>query len=121
MSVLDGRTITEPELDRVIPVFIKLAKAHLLFEFAESSADCSDPEVWFAPLEALSPEEELAFNDPPSSNVYPEIGSRAFIESSNDTWWEIQPGRYRYLVRIIGSPEVRIVLSEYIAVTVRFD
>jgi hypothetical protein len=72
----------------------------------------------------LSREQRAAFETIPNSSSWPEIGSRAFMNtfvvggkaySADNGWTVIQTGRYRYAVAQLGGVVVRIVLSEYLA------
>lgn len=81
-----------------------------------------------APLLNLTAEQRHAFETPPEDNLWPEIGSRAFLRAAvvnfdavlDDGWQVVQPGRYRYLVAE-GPTTVRMVLSEYLACEVVWD
>jgi hypothetical protein len=73
---------------------------------------------------ALSHEQRAAFEEPPDTPGWPEIGSRAFVNllvagdkvfDPESGWGVLQAGRYRYLVAQPGETIVRIVLSEYLA------
>ncbi len=75
------------------------------------------------PLHVLSSDALHRFETPPTESVFPEIGSRAFLQiliagqeaHAENGWHVVQPGRYRYLVSYSGQPTVRFVLSEYLA------
>jgi hypothetical protein len=138
-SMVDGPDgiITHPDFDRVHRVFIKLAVGHVKFELGEI-VDAFDATVICKPFVLMTEEERFEFENPqvPLLAGWPEIGSRAFIEteclfrkdemptysfeSSEESqyWWEVQENRYRYWVDSDGTSEVRMVLSEYLAVTV---
>lgn len=99
----------------------KLVRAHVYFELNRSP-------VKVAPsanrVDRLSQVEADFFENPPVSEFapYPEIGSRAFIEVAmfaGSPWWELQEGRYRYMVTDGEPCEVRIVLSEFVVVFAR--
>jgi hypothetical protein len=100
---------------------LKLARGHAAYEYGEPQL--YDPEsVWFSPLHTLSSREIEAFETPPIEDLFPEIGSRAFVRGIETEWsgmmggWRvIQEGRYRYLVSHSAGIAVRMVLSEYLA------
>jgi hypothetical protein len=112
----DQGTVTAIESERVLAVARKLALGHLKWETGYKHA-LEDIELWFQPRPALTKEEWDEFNSPvmPTFQGWPEVGSRAMHTATvaGDVWWELQPRRYRY--RYV-TDEVRIVLSEYLAV-----
>ena len=126
---LEGdRTFFAADLPRVENVILKLARCHYAYEFNDLP-DMS-PEVQFRPLQDLTQEARASFENVPLPNLWPEVGSRAFIRAAESwdqgvhTWQIVQPGRYRYAV-IEGhaleeghAPEVRIVFSEYLGAMV---
>jgi hypothetical protein len=118
-----GRLVWKPEDERVRRVVVKLARGHAAHQYSEPQL--AEPErVVVVPLMALSPERRAAFEEPPDTPGWPEIGSRAFVnllEAGDkvfdpESGWGVQSaGRYRYLVAQPGETVVRIVLSEYLA------
>lgn len=110
-----------PDFSKIKNVILKLARGHAAYECGE--LQLNEPERFFvSPLCTMSMEGIQQFNTPPIENIWPEIGSRAFMRAVgvnsdvylDDGWQVIQPARYRYLVSDSGSI-VRIVLSEYLA------
>jgi hypothetical protein len=121
-----GTLIWKPEDDRVRKVILKLARGHVAHQYSEPQLD--DPEgISIVPLPLMSHGDREAFETIPGAIVYPEIGSRAFVnlfEACDKTWnpqtgWSVlQEGRYRYAVSLAGGIAVRLVLSEYLAAEV---
>lgn len=120
----NGRLIWKPEDGRVRNVLLKLARGHIAHQFSEPRLD--EPEsFWVAPLESLNSYQCDDFENPPATHVWPEIGSRAFINTSKKAmdnswdaatgWHVLQPQRYRYIIGQSGKTVIRIVLSEYLA------
>lgn len=122
-SVVDGRTIWEPDHDRVRNVLLKLAQGHMVYEL--SLPGLGEPEVVdFMPFICMTDDDRAAFESPDDTGVrpWPEIGSRAFIRAAfgfgmgsmgrRDDWLVVQEGRYRYRV---SDNAVQMVLSEYLA------
>lgn len=121
-----GNAYWEPNVDRVRNVVLKLARGHVAYELGSPQLG-RQHRIWFTPFPAMSPTERRMFESMPGSNLWPEIGSRAFLRAfrnrsaaqqteqlQQDQWLIVQPGRYRYL----ASPDgrfVRVVLSEYLA------
>jgi hypothetical protein len=115
-----------PETNRVRNVVLKLARGHSLFELHEPHIE--EPQVVdVAPLSGIPEEARMKFEAPPSSGVWPEVGSRAIQRAvqgwgkANSPWVVVQPGRYRYLAATDGGALVRFVISEYLACEVRWD
>jgi len=108
------------EVERVRNVLVKLARGHAAFELAEF--DLGEPDVAeFVPLCTLTKSQIEAFENPPESNVWPEVGCRAMIsivedDSPHAPWQVVQEGRYRYFASACCHGNlVRMVLSEYLA------
>lgn len=120
----------QPEIERVRRVALKLARGHAAYELYPMT---EGPRlVNFGPLQTLSDEERNGFENPTvqGANLWPEIGSRAFLRASGgapdrferaQSWLVVQPGRYRYAVVETGGMLVRMVLSEYLACEVLWD
>lgn len=112
-----------PDMKRVLPIVLKLARGHIAYEFAEPRLD-EPSQILIAPLESLTAYQLCRFEsptEPGSVAVWPEVGSRAFLAacgadnraSSTAGWLIVQEGRYRYLA--LDERTVRFVLSEYLA------
>ena len=114
-------------MDLVTKVVMKLARGHVAHWLATPEYD--EPQLKIVtPLEGLPEAARREFETLPEESVWPEIGSRAFLESvvvltgSLDQsvylpsgWNIVQPDRYRYAVSYSKRIEARIVLSEYLA------
>jgi hypothetical protein len=125
------------DVARVRSVLLKLARGHAAYELDERPV--REPALAWAPLASVDADSRRAFETPPHSSVYPEVGCRAMqrmavisvrlasLTDPGDTlehrflvdpgWIEVQQGRYRYLAMLddSGSVVVRFVLSEYLA------
>lgn len=121
--LVEGQAAFEIEYDRVENVVTKLAKGHVLYENSilidETPTHCV-----IVPLPLLDHQQLNAFETIPNGNLWPEVGSRAFIrllEFNEAGWTIVQPGMYRYLLHIGPPLVVRIVIQEYIAAEVRWE
>lgn len=112
----------KPDDKRIRTVVLKLARGHATFENAEACRE--EPAAgWIAPLPTISRDQRTAFETPPTIEVLPEIGTRAFERIfmaggavvADDGWQVVQPGRYRYLASFGSGVVIRVVLSEYLA------
>ena len=80
-------------------------------------------------IQSMTKEDIQAFEDVAlcTLDIWPEVGSRAMQrlvvageQLYNESWIEVQEGRYRYCVRLENDViEVRMVFSEYLACIVR--
>ncbi|WP_205525908.1 hypothetical protein, partial [Pyxidicoccus trucidator] len=119
-------------------VLLKLARGHAMFEL-DMPLEEDGGRVEWTPLALMDAEAQVRFETPPTSSLFPEVGSRAMqrvmvvsvtLASLDDPtskvvqeslwgpgWIEVQPGRYRYLATVVDSGHVivRMVLSEYLA------
>jgi len=118
----DGVIRFLPETKRVRRVLLKLARGHALFELHEQHPG-PPSYMEFGPLVTWSPEKRQAFEQPPETSVWPEVGSRAMqrVAEGDSGWLEVQKGRYRYLAAADGAATVRIVLSEYLGCEVIWE
>ena len=117
------------------------AARYLAYELDERLTDASNAglRISYVPLTLLDDPQTAAFETPPSSQLWPEVGCRSMqrysvvsvrlASTSNPSdvrevqllvppgWVEVQPGRYRYLAGHddAGNVVVRMVLSEYLA------
>lgn len=121
-----GQLVWDPDPARVRNVVLKLARGHAAYECGEPSHD--EPEhVAIQPLIAMSESDRLVFETTPAMDVWPEIGSRAFMRAveggperyHDEGWCIVQEGRYRYLVANSGLT-VRFVIGEYLACEVNW-
>ncbi len=125
----DGKISFVPENERIRNVIQKLATTHVAYELCLPLS--SQPSrVAFVPFPLLNEDRRAAFDAEHSSEMFPEVGSRALqrvIEHNPgppfgserivmQDWVDVQEGRYRYLAfDDHGTVTVRIVLSEYLA------
>lgn len=123
----EGRTLWEPDSGRVTNVVQKLATGHATFE--DSNYYGRDPHsLDIVALPSLSDTQRDAFETPMSFEIWPEIGSRAFVRTvragadvlGHDTWQVVQESRYRYLTSFSQGTTIRLVVSEYLAAEVRW-
>jgi hypothetical protein len=123
----DGELLWVPELERIQKVLLKLARGHMAYEL--SLPRLEEPEVvniW--PLPQMAGDELEKFIRPQATNLWPEIGSRAFIRAiqsypapSQDPWRVVQPNRYSYLVSQAQGDFVRLLIGDYLAVEIAWD
>jgi hypothetical protein len=132
--ISEARSITKErnvsfavELARARNVVLKLARGHVAYEASEILVRAPS-HFMITPVRALEPSAREHFETVPSSQVWPEVGSRAMqrlIIAGNDVadkgWIEVQPEQYRYFVVDERHVLVRIVVSEYLACEVIWD
>jgi hypothetical protein len=103
---------------------LKLAQGHAAWEL-NLPAMGEPSQMSVVPMPCMTDSQRTAFEMPAPASVWPELGSRAFyraIEGQQDTGWhEVQTCRYRYCVDQGARLHVRLVLSEYLACTVRWE
>jgi hypothetical protein len=112
----DGGILFSTETARIQAVVLKLAQGHTAYEVSEIVRH-NPSRILIIPLHLLTPEAREHFETPPSSAVWPEVGSRAMqriVLQEGLEWVEVQKGRYRYLVAAEGEVTVRIVIGEYL-------
>ena len=121
-----GNLIWQPERGRVEEVILKLARGHMAYELGIQRID--SPEVMdIFPLPSLTENQVENFFSLPSSHLYPEIGSRAFVsvcsgkQRAFESWLVIQDGRYQYAIGQSEGDWVKIVISNYLACHVAWD
>ena len=124
----DDGVIFDVEHDRVMNVIKKVAAGHVLYELG-LLVPLDEAEVSISPFTSLDPEsiscfENLGFDE---LALWPEVGSRAMQrlliadENYENGWIHVQRGRYRYSVTQSNAIETRIVFSEYLACSVRWE
>jgi hypothetical protein len=118
----EGGLLLTAESNRISNVIMKLARGHVAYELSEPRVD--EPRyLQFMALSSMTNKQRQAFEEAPAEDVFPEIGSRTFVDSfcANtglflpSGWNTIQEGRYRYLVSWSGPLLVRFVISEHLA------
>lgn len=126
-QTVDG-VIFNVEYPRVVNVVKKVALGHVLYELG-ILALMDDAEVCVSPFPTLDADRISSFESIDSNifSVWPEVGSRAMQrfciadENYENGWIYVQRGRYRYSVTQADAIEVRMVFSEYLACTVRWE
>jgi hypothetical protein len=100
-------------------VMLKLARGHIAYELGLQHPE--EPEcVEVVPILSMTAPELDAFINFRGGNIYPEIGSRAFINflsgqrTAFEQWNVIQNDRYQYAVGQSDGDWVRIILSNYL-------
>jgi hypothetical protein len=121
-----GNTVWVPEEKRILKVIVKLARGHVAHQYSEPRLE--DPSHAAAvPLAIMDDNRREAFETVPENQLWPEIGSRAFVTvlvggdrtyDLENGWSVLQAARYRCLVAQATQTLVRIVLSEYLAAEV---
>ena len=118
-----GNLLWQPEMDRVKEVVLKLARGHIAYELGIQRID--EPElVEILPIPNISTAELESFYLLESEHLYPEIGSRAFINSltgkstAYGMWNIVQENRYQYSVGQSNGDWVKLVFSNYLACNV---
>jgi hypothetical protein len=122
----EGRIIWQPEGRRVREVLLKLARGHVAHELGLQRID--EPVVFEAtPIPSMSEEQLQSFLEITPSSIYPEIGSRSFINSlqgkptAYEVWCVVQESTYQYAVGQGAGDWVKIVLGGYLACHVVWD
>ncbi|PKA72762.1 hypothetical protein ATI02_5848 [Pseudomonas baetica] len=117
-----------PDDTKVKNIIMKLARGHAAYELSEPQM--SAPEyIRIAPYGTLSEEEHADFENSPSLSLWPEIGSRAFVNSliANNNinlvngWSVIQDSTYRYMVSYEDGISIKIVMREYLFCEIIFS
>lgn len=114
----NGNLIWIPEIERIKTVMLKLARGHIAYELGIQRLD--EPEfINFFPLTMLSADDLENFYSLPSHGLFPEIGSRAFInlwsgETAFENWFTIQKDRYEYSIGQSHGDWVKIIIRNYL-------
>ncbi|EOG1934978.1 hypothetical protein ACQFZT_004408 [Providencia stuartii] len=121
-----GNLIWQPEQESVKEVVLKLARGHIAYELGIQRID--KPEfIDIFPLPAMAKEQLEMFFSLSSSHLYPEIGSRAFVNvlsgkvSAFENWLVVQNSRYQYAVGQSEGDWVKIIINDYLACHVVWD
>lgn len=118
----------QPEWPRVKNVVLKLARGHMSYELGLKHVE--EPVIVdIVPIPNMTEEEFGIFNSlqEHAGFLYPEIGSRAFINlltgkpTAYGEWHTLQEGRYRYAIGQSAGDWVKFVLSEYLACRVVWE
>ena len=123
-----NKLIWLPENERVRTVMLKLARGHMSYELGLQHIE--KPQlVDMRPIPNMTEDEQYSFNslDKTEGILYPELGSRAFINllsgkpTAYSGWHVVQDGRYRYAIGQSSGDWVKFVLSEYLACRVVWE
>lgn len=119
----DGTPVWKPDLVSVNRVLLKLARGHSAYELGEVHPE--DPDIYSVKwLSSMSEDELLEFLRPPRSDIFPELGSRAFFASaweggsvltSEGEWKVVQEGRYSYTYSFAAGISIRLILRDRLA------
>lgn len=124
----NGNFVWQPEWPRVREVVLKLARGHMSYELGVQHVD--EPAIVdILPVPCMNEEELEKFNSPAEDTglLYPEIGSRAFVnllagkQTAYGMWNVVQDGRYRYAIGQSSGDWVKFVVSEYLACRVVWE
>lgn len=116
------------EHDRIMNVVKKVAVGHVLYELG-LLVPLDEVEVSIAPFPSLDPKSTSCFENLGVGELalWPEVGSRAMHrllitdENYKNGWIHVQRGRYRYSVTQSDVIDTRMVFSEYLACSVRWE
>ena len=120
--------VWQPEWSRVREVILKLARGHMSYELGLQHTE--EPLIVdIMPAPCMSEDEIEQFNslNEETGFLYPELGSRAFINllsgkpTAYGQWHVVQENRYRYAIGQSSGDWVKFVLSEYLACRVVWE
>lgn len=117
-----GLKFNEKRLEKVL---IKNARALALYMISEPVFDAPSHIIWRC-LPHLSNEERQQFEFLPEQDLFPEVGSRMFIDQVEnrgtfDKWTEMQDGTFRFAVMWDGSIIIRMVFREFLFAQVGWE
>lgn len=127
----EGTPVFKVETNRIRNVLTKLARGHINYEL--SNVKSTDPDfLGFAPINQLSEEEFDSFFTIATPSLFPEIGSRQFMnmtftKSSGfggkgwSEWNVVQSNRYQYVVEQKQADSVKILLSNYLCCEIGWE
>lgn len=121
-----GMIVWQPEIHRVREVVMKLARGHVAYELGLQRID-SPLVLEIIPIPTMSQDQLQSFFELRSSHIYPEIGSRSFINilkgksSAYESWYVVQESTYQYAVGQGSGDWVKIVIGDYLACQVVWD
>ena len=122
----DGNLFWQPDEELVRDVVLKLARGHIAYELGMQRTN--EPEcVNIFPLAGVSKDQLEEFYTLPSSHLYPEIGSRAFVcvcsgkQTAFENWVVVQDNRYQYAIGQSEGDWVKIVINGYLACLIAWD
>lgn len=118
----NNNTAWQPEWERIKEIVLKLARGHVSYELGIQHTE--EPKIVdILPIPYMSDDELEIFNslNEDAGVLYPEIGSRAFVnllsgkQTAYGEWHVVQDRRYRYAVGQSSGDWAKFVLSEYLA------
>jgi hypothetical protein len=121
--IVDGQSAFSIDVAAFENVILKLARGHVSFE-ASAPVWRRPDQVAYQPVYTMTEEEQEDFFLEPEITLYPEIGSRMFIQMIENrpgitysAWNEVQKGCYYYLINVSqGEIKVRIFISDILAI-----
>ncbi|MBM3114253.1 hypothetical protein [Jeongeupia naejangsanensis] len=123
---LAGQLLWKPDFDRVKEVVLKLARGHIAYELGVRHTE--EPDLLeIIPMPSMSEFQMELFLSLNCSHLYPEIGSRAFVNlfagkpMAYEQWYTVQESRYKYSVGQSRGDWVKIVISDYLACHVAWE
>lgn len=119
------RVFWKPEPERVSRVIVKNARGHVFFEYGEPMLHTPE-HIGSVPLECLTREQIMDFENVDNGSAWPEVGSRMMTrvmtgQDLEDGWVIVQDGVYRYAIARAEGILVRTVLFEYLATEVYWN
>lgn len=132
IKVSDGKVFYQPDEQRIIRILLKLAKSHAGFDLDYINFDDSEIEIWYEFIFNMSEHDIDEFNEIPTYNMFPEVGSRGMLIIQNvatseanvfANWNDVQDKQYRYQVsynKALGIT-VKIVIYEFLYCVVNFQ
>ena len=121
-----GNLVWQPEEESVKEVILKLARGHIAYELGIQRVDEPDF-IDIFPLPIMAKEQLEMFLSLRASLLYPENGSRAFVNvlsgkfSAFENWLVVQNRRYQYAVGQSEGDWVKIIINDYLACHVVWD
>jgi len=126
LEVLLSEGLDEVTTERVRKTVTQYARGHVAFECGELRVSEPTLSLLFL-LDSLPNEERAMFESIKPMELYPEIGSRKFIQHFGgraipfdefEGWYIVQSGSYRYAVELGREYTVKIVLGECLGAVV---
>lgn len=120
--------IWQPDWQRVRGVVLKLARGHMSYELGIQHLE--EPlivDIFPAPSLSRDELEKFISLDEDTCLLYPEIGSRAYVNllsgkaTAYGHWQVVQEGRYRYAIGQSSGDWVKLILREYLACRVVWE
>lgn len=120
------KSVWQTEESSVREVVLKLARGHIAYELGLQLIE--EPSLFEVnPIPFLTQNQVDSFSEIESKLLYPEIGSRSFVNllkikpTAYGRWNLVQELTYRYCVGQGSSNWVKIVIGEYLACSVAWE